>query len=447
MKWNFGLAKAVGQSHLTSDTPCQDSVEARVLSEDAYVIALSDGAGSAVKSHFGSQALVESICSLVGDDLERATAFTAEAIDQSVKNAILAARNKLRPLGIPEDFHATAVIAVGNNDFARIYHIGDGSATIAELSKNGDLLIHRSNPENGEFSNETFFYTQDSWEQHLRIKEIKNPLFIILASDGVDPFIWDNKGIRMGFVKPLISKLQSFEEMEIMSKELNDIINDPRTNHVTNDDKSIIVLMNKSLAKKSLDKVKFLDVDPPIYKSAENLENELKLAFQGGTTQKHSSIDAEKTIDCVTQPIQKNTFLKMLIPLAAFFLLINIFLFGYFYISLSSINQLKDLLGQNFDKSEIAKRIAIEKSEQDGKSTDSIGQPHQTTEGKKDLREDEPNKIGDGNLNQADKPKNIIIDKDVLSKADTKNKNKELNSDSKIQTNTPNSPTIKNVEK
>jgi hypothetical protein len=231
--------------------------------------------------------------------------------------------------------------------------------------------------------------------------------------------------------------------MEIMSKELSDIINDPRTNNVTNDDKSIVVFINKRISKKRIDKLNFIDIDPPIYKSAENLENELKIAFQGGITQKYSSIVAEKSINSVVQPNKKNRFLKMLIPLAAFLLSVNILLFGYFFIPSSSIYQLKDLLGQIFDKSEMDKTITTDKSEQDGKSTDSISQPQQISEGKKDLREDAPSKIGDGSLTQVDKPKNIIIDKDVLSRSDAN----KINSDTKIQTNTPNSPNIKNVDK
>jgi hypothetical protein len=70
MTWICGLSKAVGQSHIASGLPCQDAIEARIISPSRFVVALSDGAGSAVKSQIGSQSLVESACALVGNFLE-----------------------------------------------------------------------------------------------------------------------------------------------------------------------------------------------------------------------------------------------------------------------------------------------------------------------------------------------------------------------------------------
>ena len=278
MTWFCGSSKTVGQSHIASGIPCQDAVAYRVVSSTKFVTALSDGAGSAAKSQIGSQTLVETVCNHVGNLLLETSQTNHEYLDRAVKESILLARDQLRKLGNPEEFHATALIAVGLDKEVVVYHIGDGSITIGENLRGG-FVIHRSEPENGEFANETFFYTQEVWEQHFRKTTIKNSLFVILASDGVDPFIWDSKGTRTGFIKPLLQKIQSLNLNNDADKFLNEIITDPRTNEVTNDDKSIIIAVHNELINVDINNKKFEDAKPPTFKSQENLDQELKAAL------------------------------------------------------------------------------------------------------------------------------------------------------------------------
>ena len=278
MTWFCCSSKTVGQSHIASGIPCQDAVAYRVIGSTKFVTALSDGAGSASKSQIGSQTLVETVCNYVGNFLLDSSQTNYKNLDRAVKESILMARDHLKKLGNPEEFHATALIAVGLDKEVVVYHIGDGSITIGENS-HGGFVIHRSEPENGEFANETFFYTQEVWEQHFRKTIIKNSLFVILASDGVDPFIWDSKGTRNGFIKPLLQKIQPLNSNNDADKFLNEIITDPRTNDVTNDDKSIIIAIHNELIDVDINNKKFEDAKPPTFKSQENLDQELKAAL------------------------------------------------------------------------------------------------------------------------------------------------------------------------
>lgn len=317
MTWICGLSKTVGQSHIASGLPCQDAVEARIISPSRFVVALSDGAGSAVKSQIGSQSLVESACALVGNFLETVSKLEPELLDRIVREAILSARQKLKALGLPDDFHATAIIVIGIDKEVRIYHIGDGAVMVGQGINSTKLLIHRSNPENGEFSNETFFYTQEHWEQHLRLQVVKHPQFLVLVSDGVDPFLWDNKGTRVGFLKPLLTKLQNLDEKQI-SHELDQIINDPRTNDVTNDDKSIIVIFNDEFARTNLANKDFIDASPPVFKDPENVDQELKAAFQKKIQEQSQQINGPQNVHQTKAPKKKSlrlVFLSLFIVL------------------------------------------------------------------------------------------------------------------------------------
>jgi len=326
MTWICGLSKTVGQSHIASGLPCQDAVEARIISSSRFVVALSDGAGSAIKSQVGSQSLVESACALVGNFLEKVSKLEPELLDRIVREAILSARQKLKALGLPDDFHATAIIVIGIDKEVRIYHLGDGAVMVGQGINSTKLLIHRSNPENGEFANETFFYTQEHWEQHLRLQVVKNPQFLVLVSDGVDPFLWDNKGTRVGFLKPLLTKLQNLDEKQI-SHELDQIINDPRTNDVTNDDKSIIVIFNDEFARANIDNKDFIDASPPVFKDPENIDQELKAAFQKKIQEQSQQINGSHNVHQIIAPQKKSLRLVFLSFISLLFLAGTAFLF------------------------------------------------------------------------------------------------------------------------
>jgi serine/threonine protein phosphatase PrpC len=277
MGWFLGYAKAVGRSHAASDLPCQDSVTGKVSDDGKrFVIALSDGAGSAEMSDVGSRTLVNFACEKIGGYLNKTADLSAEVLNKLVKEVIISSRASLESLGDLSQFHATVVIAVGSADLIRIYHIGDGAALVAEKVAKNKFVLHRSKPENGEFSNETFFYTQDHWESHLRVMEIKNPAFCIVCSDGIDPFIWDNlRGSRLGFVIPILSKLNLLRDFSSINNTLEEIILDPRTDEVTSDDKSIAVAFYPATLGGKLDKINCEDRELPVFKDPKTLSQEL----------------------------------------------------------------------------------------------------------------------------------------------------------------------------
>ena len=82
-------------------------------------------------------------------------------------------------------------------------HIGDGY--ILALDEIDAHII--SEPSNGEYANETYFFTQNDFEQNLRIynHELTKYKYIMLSSDGLEPILIKNKKPFEGFFKPVIN--------------------------------------------------------------------------------------------------------------------------------------------------------------------------------------------------------------------------------------------------
>lgn len=271
-------SKVIGRSHQASGDGCQDAVEVASVG-DFFILGLSDGAGSAPRSDEGSNALVSALIDYFSKNKEIYSSFSLENIQEHVCLVISQVRTKLIAEGELNLFHATLVFMVGNQSLVHVFHLGDGAGLVGERISKNEILLHRSDPHNGEFSNETYFFTEDSWQTHLRSFSVRNPEFCIVCSDGVDPFLWDSaKGTRIGFLKPLLNKvLSAAGDLESANKALLSIISDPRADQVTSDDKSLAVMCSSNLG--TLDSVEINDLNKPAVKDQAMLNEALHQAF------------------------------------------------------------------------------------------------------------------------------------------------------------------------
>lgn len=184
-EWKESAAKCIGSSHCKLQAPCQDSVCVRSTKNGISVIALSDGAGSASLSHYGSQMLVDWMVELVPEHLGEALhskdglllfkeslieqlqidllKLSEEGIDLSDEERArfsLPDREELEkvPCSI-KDLSATLLcVAVYGNNYLAL-HLGDGVIGM-EIERFGNKTMKTlSSPSNGEFANETTFVT------------------------------------------------------------------------------------------------------------------------------------------------------------------------------------------------------------------------------------------------------------------------------------------------
>lgn len=166
-----GFASRQGAAHVKDGTPKQDSAAVATLSVRGLggvaLLAVSDGAGSAARSHFGSRAACDAAVSSLARQLARnpAIAVKAHLLRSALHRAVRSGRRRVeaaaRPgqvSGKPPDVRAyacTIMIAVVSERLVGVAHVGDGCIVAGD----GDNWQILSEPDNGEFANETKFLT------------------------------------------------------------------------------------------------------------------------------------------------------------------------------------------------------------------------------------------------------------------------------------------------
>lgn len=169
--WKRACAAVQGRSHASERTPCQDSV-GTTYRRNVYAIALSDGAGSARLSHYGSQTCAHVLCATLCrhfDDIWHMDADDAGAkLMQTIRERLAGKAKELD--AEPADLAATALaVAVKRNRFIAA-HLGDGVIGVELTGPDGIRELKTlSAPDNGEHSNETYFVTSDSAMEHVKI--------------------------------------------------------------------------------------------------------------------------------------------------------------------------------------------------------------------------------------------------------------------------------------
>jgi hypothetical protein len=120
------------------------------------------------------------------------------------------------------------------------FHIGDG-AGLATTAGRWDRHV-LSPPENGEYANETYFFTGADWREHLRFASFAVEFDLIaLMSDGVTPFAL-NPG-HLGLYPPFIGPLHDYfldNDPAVAQAGLVELLQRERIRSITGDDKTLL---------------------------------------------------------------------------------------------------------------------------------------------------------------------------------------------------------------
>lgn len=184
-----------GTSHVLRGIPCQDAVCLQhgtdvVTGEPVSAAVLCDGAGSAALSHQGAAAVSLAVAQLLIRQFsvlgESSLSAARAAVLQCTKQAL--AREAAQLGCLPHQLASTLVAAAINekNGTLLTIHLGDG--VILGLDRRGKALC-LSSPDNGRFSNETWFTTSREAARHLRIGwydlQEEGCIAVYLSSDGL----------------------------------------------------------------------------------------------------------------------------------------------------------------------------------------------------------------------------------------------------------------------
>lgn len=238
--WQVAAASVTGFSHEADGIPCQDSYAIATI-RNTVIAAISDGAGSATHADKGAQTLAKTVMLSLREFLRLRDGPLDIGITRSILiEAVELARDTLSKSGVLSDYAATLVGFIAHPYGGIIFHIGDGTA-LAVRSQDW-LSAAVSPPENGEYVNETFFFTAEKWVDHLRLIAVDGPYDTWIAmSDGCMPFAMarGNTGLFRPFIEPLAAHLSITTELEA-SAALSGTLSRPEIRPITGDDKTFI---------------------------------------------------------------------------------------------------------------------------------------------------------------------------------------------------------------
>ena len=258
--WKIAAVSVKGTGHEQTGAPCQDACSA-LESEDGRWVALvaSDGAGSAKHSDVSS--------TLVASDFANALIAIAKELDDrppgawvtdAVIEEIVRLRKVLREKAGSDnisDFHCTLVAALLGPSGGFTIHLGDGAVFGGIANSTDESRINLSDeyfvsePENGEFANETVFLTERDWIKHLRIQPLFKAGWLILGTDGgMALAMVEEKAPKVGFVVPVLRGVISSSDSEARNDSLEKILSDRLADRLTNDDKTLVIAARSTYA-------------------------------------------------------------------------------------------------------------------------------------------------------------------------------------------------------
>ncbi|MEY9470841.1 hypothetical protein ABH992_003240 [Bradyrhizobium yuanmingense] len=252
----IGRFKIVGASvpggrSLASKTPCQDHFTF-AFGEGWVVAVASDGAGSAIRAADGSRIVSQEICRAVKEQLSGDVDYLHVDFFTQMEGAVICGIERARTQclteagqdGNLEDFHATVVGAVLTVEVGLIFHIGDGAASAHRLLADAIDTVAFSPPENGEYLNETFFFTEDDWKKHLRCTSIDgSPEEVWLMTDGAYFCVVQRNTLSLSpATAHTIGQLVFDRNNQAEAKMLAAILSGQEANAKNDDDKTILII-------------------------------------------------------------------------------------------------------------------------------------------------------------------------------------------------------------
>jgi len=253
MQWKVFLASAAGKNHIDCQLPCQDA--GHHLTVDGVLIGVvCDGAGSASQGQRGADFLARTIPALLAQALGSAELPVPGTAGAPVdyRDALLPllhdARTRLEEIARAHglalrDFASTVVGCLSSWRGGCFFHIGDGFAICA--GSDGRSVL--SQPENGEYADQTYFITDDFWTDHVRVTplpQVERGCLIGLMTDGTSPFAVNRarSGFFAPFIEPVVGFLSRASEHD-GNQALQGLLQDEKTHAITADDKTLLLAL------------------------------------------------------------------------------------------------------------------------------------------------------------------------------------------------------------
>lgn len=246
MTWRVVAASAVGTSHASTGTDCQDSCLALVETGPAkpplLTIFVADGAGSAPYGGTGAELAIEAASSFVGYHYAQ-TEFAlnhhwAMECIQAVRTRIYAAADQQKTAA--RDYACTFMGVLGSPFATLLMQIGDGGIVV-DVGTGLDVPI---TPMVGEYANMTNFVTDENANDVLAVAVLPARAVKVAAfTDGIQRLALNmaTNTAHGPFFSPFFTVLATATEAQedYLQTELVRFLSSPAVNERTDDDKTL----------------------------------------------------------------------------------------------------------------------------------------------------------------------------------------------------------------
>jgi hypothetical protein len=249
--WRIALASEIGTSHVSAGSPCQDSVGHAVVETshgEVLIVVVSDGAGSAARSHIGSSIAVAAFIS----DVEVFIAGGAEvsSIDarqacQWIRRAAEAASETAEANAHDaREYSCTLLAAIIGAEHAAFIQVGDGAIVVSHGDDDGWSYVFW--PQHGEFVNTTNFIQtveSESVAFDLAPRRINE---LAIFSDGIENLVLHkgSRSVHQSFFQIMIQPVRNSKALglnEELSQALREYLASPTICERTDDDKTLVL--------------------------------------------------------------------------------------------------------------------------------------------------------------------------------------------------------------
>jgi len=252
MKWKYLSSSVTGKSHTTRNEKGQDYCRAgifRLPDADIFIGLVADGAGSTCCGGAGAKITCDTLCRCIADTIEQQRDI-GSLTSKDVIRWIECVRELIRTEAVENgkqvrDYACTLIGAIiGNHAF--FFQIGDGAIVIAYDDADYETVFW---PQQGEYSNTTYFISDDTFQNALMVasREIP-PGKIAIFSDGLQNLAlsYPEKAVHTGFFRPMFDFLVRISDNECtsLSSQLTNFLNCDEINERNDDDKTLILALS-----------------------------------------------------------------------------------------------------------------------------------------------------------------------------------------------------------
>ncbi|MEZ4621178.1 MAG: PP2C family serine/threonine-protein phosphatase [Caldilineaceae bacterium] len=248
--WSYVGTSVVGTRHAKKKQSCQDACQIIELPTGELVIAVADGAGSALQSQQGARVAVQTSVDFLRKAIPLRTLTSPQEWQELIVNTYTMVKARLVEYALnnkttPKEFATTLMVVVLTDKWVASGMVGDGAiVALTDVT----TLVAMTSPQRGEYVNSTTFVTSMNAFQKLSIAVWNRSLAgVAVLTDGLLHLAVDEQNApSTQFFEPFFKFLRNSKPSEANDR-LAQFLASDRVCKRTDDDKTLVVALRKIL--------------------------------------------------------------------------------------------------------------------------------------------------------------------------------------------------------